>query len=206
MRFLIMAAERWEYIENTLLIESETIKDLISDVSKEAVFQVIEEIKACKGRVVVAGCGTSGVAAKKIVHSLCCIERPAYYLNPSDAVHGQLGLVQEGDLVILLSKGGKTSEIASLIPALKSKNVKIIAVTENVDSIIAKEADIILKVQVKREPCPFNMLATASTLAVISLFDAITISLMHEMNYTKDQFAVIHPGGAVGEQLLNNSR
>ena len=194
----------WQHIDRTLQIEAEAIKELSSSVSKEEILHVIQAIKTCTGRVVVAGCGTSGVAAKKIVHTLCCIERPACYLNPSDAVHGELGLVQQNDLVILVSKGGKTGELVSLLPALKEKGVSIITVTENLDSILAKEADMIVKVQVKQEPDPFNMLATASTLAVISVFDAIAIALMHEMNYTKDQFKVIHPGGAVGELLLNN--
>jgi KpsF/GutQ family protein len=193
----------WQHVEHTLSIEAETIKDLSSTVDKDQVLEVINVIKECNGRIIVAGCGTSGVAAKKIVHTLCCIERPAVYLNPSDAVHGELGLVQKGDIVILVSKGGKTGELVSLLPALKEKGVHIITVTENLDSILAKEAATVLKIQVKREPDPFNMLATASTLAVIAIFDAIIISLMHEMNYTKDQFAVIHPGGAVGELLLN---
>lgn len=193
----------WQHVEQTLTIEAETIKELSSTISKEEVFQVIQAIKECQGRIVVAGCGTSGVAAKKIVHTLCCIERPAVYLNPSDAVHGELGLVQRGDIVILVSKGGKTGELVSLLPALKAKGVHIITVTENLDSILAKEAATVLKIQVKREPDPFNMLATASTLAVISVFDAIIVALMHQMNYTKDQFALIHPGGAVGELLLN---
>jgi KpsF/GutQ family protein len=195
----------WQHVNNTLSIEAESIHELSSTLSKEAVFQVIEAIKECKGRIVVAGCGTSGVVAKKIVHTLCCIERPAAYLNPSDAVHGELGLVQKDDVVILISKGGKTSELVGLLPALKVKGAKLITVTENLDSILAKEADIVLKIKVQREPDPFNMLATASTLAVISVFDAITIALMHEMNYTQEQFAVIHPGGAVGEILLNKA-
>jgi KpsF/GutQ family protein len=194
----------WQHIEHTLTVEAESIRELPSTVSKEEVFQVLQAIKECKGRIVVAGCGTSAVAAKKIVHTLCCIERPACYLNPSDAVHGELGLVQKGDIVILVSKGGKTGELVNLIPAFKEKGVPMIVVTENLDSVLAKEADIVLNVSVKREPDPFNMLATASTLAVISVFDAITIALMHEMNYTKDQFSVIHPGGAVGELLLKN--
>lgn len=194
----------WKHIENTLNVEAESIKELSSTVSEDEVFQVLQAIKECKGRIVVAGCGTSAVAAKKIVHTLCCIERPACYLNPSDAVHGELGLVQKGDIAILVSKGGKTSELVNLIPAIKGKEVQLITVTENLDSVLAKEADIVLNVRVKREPDPFNMLATASTLAVISVFDAITIALMHEMNYTKDQFSVIHPGGAVGELLLKN--
>ena len=151
---------------------------------------------------VLSACGTSAMAAKKIAHSLCCIERPALFLTPSDAVHGALGVLQKGDVFILISKGGNTKELTCLIPACKSKGATLVGVSENPDSIIAREADIYLKVRVAKEPCRFNMLATASTLAVISTFDAICIALMQMTGYTREQFAVIHPAGAVGERLL----
>jgi len=193
-------------VDQTLAVEGQAIHSLRSTLSKEAVLKVIEAIRDCSGRIVVTGCGTSGVAAKKIVHSLCCIERPACYLNPSDAVHGELGLVQRDDVVIFISKGGKTAELMNVLAACRAKGALLIAVTENEDSVLAKDTDILLKVAVEKEPDPFNMLATASTLAVISLFDAIVIALMHETSYTKEQFALIHPGGAVGERLLGSSR
>lgn len=189
-------------IYRTLDIEAESIKALHQDLDMDVVATVAQAIADCKGRVVLSACGTSAMAAKKIAHSLNCIERPALFLTPSDAIHGGLGVLQKGDLFILISKGGNTKELTCMIPACKTKQVALIGVSENPDSIIAREADIYLKIKVATEPCRFNMLATASTLAVISTFDAICIALMQMTGYTREQFAVIHPAGAVGDRLL----
>ena len=189
-------------IHRALRIEAESIAALNEELDDDAAVAVAQSIADCKGRVVLSACGTSAMAAKKIAHSLCCIERPALFLTPSDAVHGALGVLQKGDVFILISKGGNTKELTCLIPACKSKGATLVGVSENPDSIIAREADIYLKVRVAKEPCRFNMLATASTLAVISTFDAICIALMQMTGYTREQFAVIHPAGAVGERLL----
>ena len=156
--------------------------------------------------MIVEGCGPSAEKARKIAHSLCCVERPACYLNPADAVHGALGLLQKEDIFILVSKGGNTREILSMVPACKTKGAKLVGVTENEESVLAKESDILLKVKVEKEPCPFNMLATASTMAVIAVFDAICIALMHYTNYSREKFSVIHPGGAVGDRLLSGGK
>lgn len=166
----------------------------------------VEVLVDCRRRILTTGCGTSAAAAKKIAHSLCCLERPAAFLSPSDAIHGGLGLVQPGDVVIAISKGGVTRELLNLVPAFKTKQAFLIAVTENPDSPLARAADLLLQVKVEREPDPFNMLATASTLAVTAVFDAVCIALMHLTGYTREQFAVIHPGGAVGERLLDLAR
>lgn len=193
-------------VKNTWSIEAEAVASLINSVSEEAILDAINLIGDCKGRVITSGCGTSAAAAKKVAHSLCCIERPACFLSPSDAVHGALGLLQKDDILILVSKGGNTEELLNLASACKVKGAKIIGVTENPESAIARSSDILLKVKVDREPCPFNMLATASTLAVIAVFDAICIALMHYTGYTREQFAVIHPKGAVGSRLLNDQK
>lgn len=191
-------------VQRSLAIESESIKNLMNNLDEGAVVKVTQAIGDCKGRIIVSGCGTSAAAAKKIAHSLCCIERPAIFLSPADAVHGALGVLQPGDVFILISKGGNTSELVKMIPACKTKKATLIGVSENPDSVIAREADIYLKVKVEKEPCHFNMLATASTLAVISTFDAICIALMQYTGYTREQFAVIHPSGAVGDRLIHN--
>jgi KpsF/GutQ family protein len=188
-------------IKRTLSIEAASIRSLPETLDMDRMIQIVHLIGDCKGRIIIAGCGTSAMAARKIVHSLNCIERPAVYLTPSDAVHGGLGILQPGDIFILISKGGNTKELVQLIPACRAKKAALVGVSENPDSVIAKEADIFLKVKVETEPCRFNMLATASTLAVISTFDSICIALMQYTNYTKEQFAIIHPNGAVGERL-----
>lgn len=190
------AQEVWGHTSN----EIATLPDRID--SKQFV-EAAELLAACRGKIITTGTGTSGAAAKKVAHTLSCIERPAFFLSPADAVHGGLGVVRSEDLVILFSKGGKTSELAALMPALETKGCRSLAVTENGESFLAKRATALLRVYVSGEPDPFNMLATSSTAAVIATFDALAIAVMKETGFTRQQFGVIHPGGAVGERLLN---
>ena len=192
-------------IKRVLREEGEAIARLERELDSDSLLETARALAACKGRIILSACGTSAMAARKIAHSLCCIERPALFLIPSDAVHGGLGVLQPGDILILISKGGNTGEVTRLIPACKSKGALLIGVSENPASQLAREADIYLRVGVEREPDAFNMLATASTLAVIAAFDAICVALMKLTGYTKEQFAVIHPGGAVGDRLLERN-
>lgn len=192
----------WETAQSVWKIGAEELTGLAATQSADDFSALLTLLSTCAGRIVTAGCGTSGAAAKKIAHTLSCVERPAFFLSPSDAVHGALGSVQRGDVAILVSKGGNTREILALIPALKSKEVPIVAVTENRESILAQNADHIVCIAVRKEADQFNMLATTSTMAVIAYFDALSIALIDATNYTREQFAVIHPGGAVGERLL----
>ena len=187
-------------------MEAESIAALRQTLNQEAVLAAAKALMNCKGKVILSGCGTSAMAARKVAHSLSCIEIPALFLSPADAVHGALGVLQREDILILISKGGNTQELVNLIPACKTKDALLIGVSENPESVIAGQADIYLKVKVEQEPCRFNMLATASTLAVIATFDAICIALMQMTGYTREQFAVIHAGGAVGERLLNKRK
>lgn len=189
-------------VKRCIDIEATSIQSLANSLDEQTMLRVANAIAACKGKIIVTGCGTSAMAAKKIAHSLNCIERPALFLVPSDAVHGGLGVVQKEDIVIIISKGGGTEELVKLLPACQAKKALIIGVSENPASVLANHSDIYLKIKVEKEPCRFNMLATASTLAVIATFDAICIALMQMMNYTKEQFALIHPSGAVGDRLL----
>lgn len=193
-------------INRCLTMEAESIAALRQTLDQEAVLAAAKALMNCKGKVILSGCGTSAMAARKVAHSLSCIEIPALFLSPADAVHGALGVLQREDILILISKGGNTQELVNLIPACKTKGALLIGVSENPESVIAGQADIYLKVKVEQEPCRFNMLATASTLAVIATFDAICIALMQMTGYTREQFAVIHPGGAVGERLLNKRK
>lgn len=193
-------------VRRSIEIEADSVRALSKDMDEESVLSTAKALMNCNGKVILSGCGTSAMAAKKIAHSLNCIEIPALFLTPSDAVHGGLGVLQKEDILILISKGGGTQELVNLIPACRAKGAMLIGVSENPESKIALNADIYLKVKVEREPCRFNMLATASTLAVISIFDSICIALMQMTGYTREQFAVIHPGGAVGDRLLNNRK
>jgi len=197
--------ELWKTVQEVWKMEISSIEKLAINVHKDTIFKVVEIIADCKnnnGKVITMGVGTSAAAARKIAHSFSCIEIPSFFLSPADSIHGGLGAVQRNDIVIAISKGGNTQEIVNVIPSLKKKEVKLMGVTENENSILGKECNLLLKVKVEREADEFNMLATSSTIAVISLFDAIAVSLMKYTDYTKEQFATIHPRGAVGERLL----
>lgn len=183
--------------------EADAVAGLADTMDYGALARVHDTLATCSGRILTTGAGTSGAAARKIAHSLCCIERPALFLSPADAVHGGLGVVQPGDCVVAISKGGNTREIAAMLEAFATKNVTLIGVTENDDSLLARQSSIHLKVKVDREPDTFNMLATASTMAVVAVFDALCIALMRTTGFTRSQFAIIHPGGAVGERLIS---
>lgn len=190
-------------IHRILNAEGKAVAAQAEVVDTKVVEEIVELFCNCKGKVFVTGCGTSGAAAKKIAHTLCCVNRPAVYLSPADAVHGGMGVVSEGDVVVLLSKGGATPEITQLVAACKEKKATTIAISEKGDSPLTDSCDIWLKVKVEEEPDKFNMLATSSTLAVIAVMDVIAICVMHKNGFTKEDFAVIHPGGAVGERLMH---
>ncbi|HUX51027.1 MAG TPA: SIS domain-containing protein [Spirochaetia bacterium] len=192
----------WNKALHTWSVGADALARLSSTVDRAAFSETVHLLAECRGRIVTAGLGTSAAAARKIAHSLSCIERPSYFLSPGDAVHGGLGAVQPGDVAILISKGGGTSELLNIIPALQTKSVPIVGVTEKPESPLGQASRVVLKVCVPREADEFNMLATTSTMAVIAVFDAICIALMEYTAYTREQFAVIHPGGAVGHRLL----
>lgn len=193
-------------VKNTLQIEGRAIEEILQNHDPAQVEAVIDLLLNCKGKVITSGCGTSAAAARKIAHTLCCVECPAVFMDPSDAVHGGLGLVQAGDLVILLSKGGQTSEISTLIRPCQTKGAAVVAVTENPHSALAQTSDQLLLVKTSKEPDPFNMLATASIVAVVALFDAICIALMQMNGFSKEKFALIHPRGAVGNRLMGHEQ
>lgn len=182
--------------------EADSLRRLERVVDRAAFDRCVAVLAACRGKILTAGVGTSAAAARKIAHSLCCIDRPALFLSPGDGVHGGLGAVRSDDVVIAISKGGGTREIVQLLEAVRAKGACLIGVTERAESVLAQRSDLVLRVAVAREPDAFNMLATASTLAVIAVFDAVCIALMEVTGYTRAQFAVIHPGGAVGDRLL----
>lgn len=195
----------WQIARSVWKAEAAEVRRLEKTVDAAALARCVEMLAACRGKILTAGVGTSAAAARKIAHSLCCVERPALFLSPGDGVHGGLGAVQKEDVVIAISKGGNTREIVNLLPAIKDKKAFLIGVTEKEDSVLGGECDLLMKVRVEREPEPFNMLATASTMAVVAVFDAICIALMEVTGYTKEQFARIHAGGAVGERLLKKN-
>lgn len=181
--------------------EGEEIKHLSKTIDLNSFKKLQQMIMKCSGNVFVTGCGTSAMAAKKIVHTLRVIDIPAFYLNPSDAVHGALGSVHQKDLIIFISKGGNTKELTNFIPNLIEKKIKIIVVTESEKSELSKKSNLVVRIKISKELDEFNMLATTSTLAVISFFDVLAVCLMQTQKFTKTEFLINHPSGEVGERL-----
>ena len=161
-------------------MESRSIEKLAKTVDSASFNSVIEEIKAClkrKCRIYITGKGTSGAAGEKIAHTLCCVDIPASYISTGIGVSASMGLLQKGDLLIIISKGGNTEEVVKLIKPSLSKGIKVIGVTSNPASQLGLKSDIMLKVSVEREVDVKNSLATASTIAMIATFDAIAVAL-----------------------------
>ncbi len=186
--------------KEVIRIEASAVADLQHSINQDFV-NAVETIFASKGRVVLTGMGKSGLIARKIVATLNSTGTAAIYLHPTDALHGDLGMVRSDDVVILISKSGETEEISNLLPLLKRLNVKLISMSGNKDSKLVRECDIFLKVSVKEEACPYDLAPTASTTATLALGDALAVSLLKKRNFTAKDFAFLHPGGSLGKRL-----
>lgn len=180
--------------------EAECIKEAKKYFDEAEFSKAVELLKNAQ-RIGSAGCGHSGIACQHFAHLMCCIERPARFISPSEAVHGGSGYLKKDDVMLFASRGGKTAELIPILDICKKKGVKVITVTENTESILAKEADVVLKQYVNRETDKHNMQGTTSTTSLIMIFHALQTALIEETGYTEDQFALIHPGGAVGARL-----
>ena len=152
-------------------------------------------------RIAASGCGHSGIACQHFAHLMCCIERPARFISPAEAVHGASGYLQKGAVMLLVSRGGKTAELLPIADICRRKGAWVIAVTEALTSPLAERADVVLPMQVDRETDRYNSQGTASFAATNAIFDALQAALIEETGYRNEQFALIHPGGAVGERL-----
>ena len=182
-------------------IEAEAIKALKSGLGKsfkEAVYLILKT----KGRVVVSGMGKTGIIAQKFSATLSSTGTPSLFLHLSEASHGDLGRVTSDDTVIVISNSGSTEEIKQLMPFLKKIGSKIIALTGKRESILAKYSDVVLDICVKREACPLGLAPTASTTAALAMTDALAVCLLELKGFKEKDFALYHPGGALGKQLL----
>lgn len=164
--------------------------------------KAVDEIFKCKGKVIVSGIGKSGIVAQKIVATFNSTGTYSIFLHSADSIHGDLGVVREDDVVILISKSGGTSEVMRLIPVFKKLGVKIILITGNPESQLAEVSDVVLDSSVKEEACPLNLAPTSSSTAAIVLGDALAIALLEKRGFTKEDFAAVHPGGILGRKLL----
>lgn len=164
--------------------------------------QAVELMLNCEGRVVVAGIGKSGLVGKKMVATFASTGTPSFFLHPTEAFHGDLGMLKPIDVVILISNSGETDDVNKLIPSLKSFGNKIIAITGNPQSTLGKFADVVLNIHVEREACPNNLAPTTSTLVTMALGDALAIALINARDFRAEDFARFHPGGSLGRKLL----
>jgi arabinose-5-phosphate isomerase len=185
----------------TIRIEAEAVADLEQRID-ERFAHAVEVMYACRGRVVVTGMGKSGIIARKIVATFNSTGTPALFLHPSDAVHGDLGMVRSEDVAICISKSGDTAELINLIPLLRRGGIPIVAMLGNASSKIAQISDIVLDVSVREEACPHDLAPTSSTTATLALGDALAIALLDLRNFTAEEFAMYHPGGNLGKRLL----
>lgn len=180
--------------------ESECISEMLAFLDEEQFSKAVELLQNAT-RIGTCGCGHSGIMCRHLAHLLCCIERPARFISPAEAVHGATGFLQEGDVMVFASRGGKTGELIPILDICKKKGVKVITVTENMQSPLALGADAVLKQHVNRETDRYNSQGTTSSTALCMIFHALQTALIEETGFKNEQFAVIHPGGAVGERL-----
>jgi arabinose-5-phosphate isomerase len=192
-----------ELARRVLGIEAEAVRALIERID-ERFLTALSLILERSGRVVVSGIGKSGHIARKIASTLSSTGTPAYFLHPAEAIHGDLGMIESGDVFIAISHSGESEELLSIIPQVKRRGAKLIALTGRRDSTLAKECDVLLDAGVAQEACPHNLAPTASTTAALALGDALAVALLDARGFSADDFARSHPGGALGRRLLTH--
>src|SRR5688500_2267701 len=192
-----------ELARRVLGIEAEAVRALIERID-ERFLAALALILERRGRVVVSGIGKSGHIARKIASTLSSTGTPAYFLHPAEASHGDLGMIESGDVFIAISHSGESEELLSLVPQVKRRGAKLIALTGRSDSALAREADVLLDAGVAQEACPHNLAPTASTTAALALGDALAVALLDARGFSADDFARSHPGGTLGRRLLTH--
>lgn len=195
-----MKKESMERAMNAFAIESESLLETAKVLDEKEFAKAVKALVKAP-RIASTGCGHSGIAARHFAHLMCCIERPARFLSPAEAPHGALGFLQKGDVLVWASRGGKTDELTKILAIAKEKGATIIGVTEALDSPLAQQSDILLAMKVTKETDRFNCQGTTSFAVTNAIFDALQTAVMEESGFVNEEFAVIHPNGAVGKRL-----
>jgi arabinose-5-phosphate isomerase len=188
-------------IDRVIGLEIETLVKLREHIG-ESYDKVVDLIIGCQGKVVVTGVGKSGLVAQKISATMVSTGTPALFLHAGDGLHGDVGIIRAGDLVLALSKSGETQELLSILPYIKSIQVPVVSITADESSSLATGSDLVLYTPVDEEACPFDLAPTSSTTAALVVGDALAMAVMKRRNFTPEHFAVFHPGGKLGKQLL----
>ena len=190
-----------EIAKEVFTIESEAIARLSENLTQDFT-DVVEAILKCRGKLIISGMGKSGIIGKKIAATMASTGTPSFFLHPAEAYHGDLGMIEKEDIVMLLSNSGETDEVLKLIPFLKEQKNIIVAMSGKVDSTLAKNSTFHLNVAVEKEACPLQLAPTSSTTATLVMGDALAISLMRLRDFKESDFAQFHPGGSLGRRLL----
>ncbi|WP_305046572.1 KpsF/GutQ family sugar-phosphate isomerase [Geoalkalibacter sp.] len=184
-----------------LAVEADAVSALIERLD-ERFERAVEMILACQGRVVITGMGKSGLICQKIASTMASTGTPALFLHPAEGIHGDLGMLMKGDVVIAISNSGETEEISRILPVIKRMGLPLIAMTGNVRSTLGRAGDVTLDISVKEEACPLGLAPTASTTATLAMGDALAVALLERRGFREEDFALFHPGGALGKKLL----
>lgn len=190
-----------EIAKKTLKIEADAIYRLI-DKLDDNFEQAVGILMNCQSRVVVTGMGKSGIIGKKIAATLSSTGTPSLFLHPAEGVHGDLGMLMKGDVVLAISNSGETEEIVSILPIIKRFNVSIVSLVGKMDSTLAKRSTCAIDASVEKEACPLNLAPTASTTVALALGDALAVALLENRGFKKEDFAIFHPSGSLGKKLL----
>ncbi|MGI3746497.1 KpsF/GutQ family sugar-phosphate isomerase [Pseudomonas sp. 15A4] len=190
-----------ESAQSTIRLEIEAVEGLLAHINADFV-SACDMILGSQGRVVVVGMGKSGHIGKKIAATLASTGTPSFFVHPAEASHGDMGMITSADIILALSNSGTTAEIVTLLPLIKRLGIKMISLTGNPESTLARAADVNLNARVEKEACPLNLAPTSSTTAALVMGDALAVALLDARGFTAEDFAFSHPGGALGRRLL----
>lgn len=190
-----------ESARNTLTIEADSITAL-RDRIDDSFYCAVEMISGCSGRLVITGMGKSGLICQKITSTMASTGTPSFFLHPAEGIHGDLGMLMKGDVVIAVSNSGETEEIIRILPVIKRMGLLLISMSGNPESTLARAGDVSLDVSVAQEACPLGLAPTASTTVTLAMGDALAVALLQKKNFRAEDFALFHPGGALGKRLL----
>ncbi|PIE51133.1 D-arabinose 5-phosphate isomerase [Candidatus Fermentibacteria bacterium] len=187
--------------ERVFNVESRWLQATL-ELNRSSFSPAVRLLKETTGKIVVCGMGKSGIVARKIAATMTSTGNPAYFLHPAEGIHGDLGILSRGDTALILSKSGDTEEIAALLPALRRLEIPVVAIVANDESILGRFAGVVLRLPVLNEACPWNLAPTASTTAMMAMGDALAMAMLELSGFSPDDFAEVHPGGALGRKLL----
>ncbi|APG28962.1 D-arabinose 5-phosphate isomerase [Syntrophotalea acetylenivorans] len=187
--------------KRVLQIEAQALSDLADRINGDFT-KAVEILLSCKGRVVITGMGKSGLICQKIASTMASTGTPAFFLHPAEGIHGDLGMLMKGDVVIAVSNSGETDEIVRILPVIKRMGLPLVAMSGNPRSSLRRAGDVFLDISIKEEACPLGLAPTASTTATLAMGDALAVALLVRRGFKEEDFALFHPGGALGRKLL----